>query len=938
MENVEITKEVQETINYVMKYEPDLNFKVCKTCGRSLPAHEWFYEKCSKGEKSYFVNACKECDYESDWEIKYTFTKAMDMYWHTYVLDEISNLARVMTDTQLAKHYDKPVTKIERILYAVLKVNQKDRSSNLSKEEILRIYRYICSGERKLFPKKFFDNERRIILLKHLFDDVLYWNIQDILENFNFSTLDEKHLYGLRKNIKFIDIIDLVNNIYHTDYRIWEFKKTTSSHYFDSQDNVDEAIQWFKEKVAKDHNVFNIYDAYNYGLHELVDQYKLYHGIVKTKYNSKHYDFYEAVFQEKFDMEHYKNNNYPFDILLEPISLNNKSIIYELTNEYYNLDDIGKTIINDMIRYCDANNKFPTFSDLLIKDGYISYDYYKKYFGTMENVNKYIYKLDLRPEKMICNDCKEEFSFTEEFFTNSKTDRYGLLYQCKKCNSKYTMRSHYRKIGIVLQDGVTEIPPEQWWEYIYNGIIPKMPDFCFEVTNMIKIIRHVFFNKLKLVEKDEFLNTDNYNVDMNTELKISGIYCNFTSKKEMFQKSFPEYNFVDSDFNIYNDENTNKIIKEWIKANNFKTLDLLKNGNTSLFDKEIYNLYVTRFCSITNMFLWYFDYNNIHHPKNKHPITVFDFRQKPFGFWDDANNRIFAIKNHCENVCKISINDVKHDTNLLKEWLKKNFTSNKICKYFTYTGTLYDLLAESYPEIKDSNILFGWEWVQNKNGTYSREYLIKCLRELVIYRMNDLIIDIEEDLPRYINNSYINMIYPRFNQHKNDNFKSYYEWSCLAFPEYASKWRPEDFGSTYAFDGSKCDSIQEKMAYEYMKRELGLDYIMSMGRKHSGKHIIEVDKEIYGFKKCCPDFVIEKILKNEEVIILNKKVYIEYYGLFNEDHANKIFINYVKKTHLKNEIYNSLDNIIFIALYPSDLKNNYEGVKNKINNMLLKVS
>jgi len=316
---------------------------------------------------------------------------------------------------------------------------------------------------------------------------------------------------------------------------------------------------------------------------------------------------------------------------------------------------------------------------------------------------------------------------------------------------------------------------------------------------------------------------------------------------------------------------------------------------------------------------------------------VFDFQQKPDGFWEIQSNRIFAIKNYCENVCKVNINKVKNDTEELKKWTRINFNQEKIMKILTYNkyiDTLYDLLIEAYPEIKDNNILFGWEWVQIKNGTYSKCYLIKCLRELVIYRMNNLIVNIKEDLPNYMNNTYVKEIYPRFNQHKKDNFQSYYEWSCLSFPEYSDTWKPEDFGGTYAFDGAKCDSIQEKITYEYIKRDLGFEYIMSMGSKHKGSHIIEVDKEIYGFKKCCPDFIIERIFKNNKEVKLNKTIYIEYYGMYLVNHKRSIFINYVKKTDLKNIIYRSRKDIIFIDLYPEDLKNKCEGVRNKLNNVL----
>ena len=69
-----------------------------------------------------------------------------------------------------------------------------------------------------------------------------------------------------------------------------------------------------------------------------------------------------------------------------------------------------------------------------------------------------------------------------------------------------------------------------------------------------------------------------------------------------------------------------------------------------------------------------------------------------------------------------------------------------------------------------------------------------------------------------------------------------------------------------------------------------------------------------------PDFYI----KNKKPII------IEYFGMYNETNRNKIFIDYNKKTERKIEFFNSLKDYVFIAIFPQDLKNNFEGLKNKL--------
>lgn len=43
-----------------------------------------------------------------------------------------------------------------------------------------------------------------------------------------------------------------------------------------------------------------------------------------------------------------------------------------------------------------------------------------------------------------------------------------------------------------------------------------------------------------------------------------------------------------------------------------------------------------------------------------------------------------------------------------------------------------------------------------------------------------------------------------------------------------------------------------------------------------------------------------------------------------------MFVDYNKKTERKIDFFNSLKDYIFIAIFPQDLKNNFEGLKNKL--------
>ena len=70
-----------------------------------------------------------------------------------------------------------------------------------------------------------------------------------------------------------------------------------------------------------------------------------------------------------------------------------------------------------------------------------------------------------------------------------------------------------------------------------------------------------------------------------------------------------------------------------------------------------------------------------------------------------------------------------------------------------------------------------------------------------------------------------------------------------------------------------------------------------------------------------PDFIIHN----------NKNIIVEYFGLYVEDFKNsKILKSYHDKTKRKINFFNNLQVYNFIDLYPEDLKNDFEGVRNKL--------
>ena len=84
-------------------------------------------------------------------------------------------------------------------------------------------------------------------------------------------------------------------------------------------------------------------------------------------------------------------------------------------------------------------------------------------------------------------------------------------------------------------------------------------------------------------------------------------------------------------------------------------------------------------------------------------------------------------------------------------------------------------------------------------------------------------------------------------------------------------------------------------------------------------------------------FALEYIDVDIKKIKLTKPIIVEFYGMYFENHKCYIYQNYVRKTKIKNQFYESRDDIIFIGLYPDDLKNGCEGVRNKIAKVLSKL-
>jgi len=155
-------------------------------------------------------------------------------------------------------------------------------------------------------------------------------------------------------------------------------------------------------------------------------------------------------------------------------------------------------------------------------------------------------------------------------------------------------------------------------------------------------------------------------------------------------------------------------------------------------------------------------------------------------------------------------------------------------------------------------------------------------------------------------------------------YDSYCAWLNSIYPEW--KLENSDFKKHIALDGTKLDSYEELMFYNYTN---SLEYIS----------IIKCNRMIHKFRNLkheenyIPDFLIDKINDIE----LDKPLYIEYYGMYTYKlyKNNKTGDDYRDKTHRKEEYYKNNPDIYYIGLFPSDLKNNFQGVREKLTSFLL---
>lgn len=235
---------------------------------------------------------------------------------------------------------------------------------------------------------------------------------------------------------------------------------------------------------------------------------------------------------------------------------------------------------------------------------------------------------------------------------------------------------------------------------------------------------------------------------------------------------------------------------------------------------------------------------------------------------------------------------------------------------FKHYDSINDLIIELYKEYNIKQ----WEFKVVKQGFFKDKNNIKEYIRWFIINVAKSDIDRSCEYAKYFTDSslaslgYGNIIHLK----KQNKYKNYYYMLNDLFGECV---HIDDFNIYVSDDGTLFDSNEELIVYEYIRDNITKN-IKAIGR--SRKNMYENEGEKYA-----PDFEIQCVNKD-------KKVIVEYFGLYyDKTYGNKILENYKNKANRKIEYFNGLKNIKFIALYQSDLKDNFKGVREKLTSFIV---
>ena len=242
--------------------------------------------------------------------------------------------------------------------------------------------------------------------------------------------------------------------------------------------------------------------------------------------------------------------------------------------------------------------------------------------------------------------------------------------------------------------------------------------------------------------------------------------------------------------------------------------------------------------------------------------------------------------------------------NLLKDAKIKQLVKSRFHSYYDFITFCYPNLNLKPWSMNNLNVRDGF-WDKKYNRFWNIREGIKTMIEDKIIDEPYEVLELEYDvIYNYISSSML----------------CYYKKQCIE--EYLQFCGINSSYTIKVYNNIKFDSYQEKQVYKYIYENI-TDKIQKCFKRDGYLYTNEKYQENY-----IPDFYIE--FGNERLIL------VEYFGMYRRDNPSSIFKDYCDKTDRKIEYYNSLNDIIFVSLFPKDFNDNFKGVREKLTPFIIK--
>lgn len=224
-----------------------------------------------------------------------------------------------------------------------------------------------------------------------------------------------------------------------------------------------------------------------------------------------------------------------------------------------------------------------------------------------------------------------------------------------------------------------------------------------------------------------------------------------------------------------------------------------------------------------------------------------------------------------------------------------------------------NLIRLAFPELE----FYNWEMTHSGNNFW-KEY--SNFLEAVKYYYQELYLKFYSDTPIEIA-FHSNFMEDKFSKlHR--AYERYYTdktWSEILQDIGVNVEFP--INNKIAADGVRLDSFEERLVYEYIKFNLGIDSIKkSKLNNKEFKFYDEVNDSNY-----YPDFILNT---------KNKTYIVEYFGGINTKSDKEVFKGYRTRTLNKVDYFSNLKDYEFIDLYDVDLSNNFNGIYEKMKHLI----